>query len=184
MVHRIVTSHRWTLFMTLGVGLLALAVAITFSKSSPASAQGPLTIDKTASATLVHPGNIVTYTLTVNNTGALGATAFLTDVIPFGVNHVLGSETGGATFSAGPPAQVNWSGPVNPGVPVVLTFAVQVVEPGTLGPFPISNSAQVCFGATCAGSNTVIIYSSRLRDIYLPIIFKNWDPDDFWPWNE
>ena len=162
MTHRGTLLCRWPLFATLGVGLLMVLAAFVIAKTPPISAQGPITISKAASASLVRPGDTVTYRVTFTNTGALATTATMTDVIPFGVNYVLGSETGGATYSPGSPARVNWSGTLNPGVPVVVTFRVLVVEPGTLGPFPVTNRAQVCYGVTCVWSNTVIIYDSEL----------------------
>jgi uncharacterized repeat protein (TIGR01451 family) len=136
-------------------------------------------IVKAADATDVNPGDRVTYTITFTNTGTASLPVTMVDIIPFGVNYVSGSATGGATYSAG---RVNWSGTVNPGQTVVVTFQVDVVEPSTLGPFPIPNRARLCSGGSCVWSNTVTIYSSRVRAVYLPIITRNWEYRPPWPW--
>ena len=183
MIHQTALFRRWPLLVTLGVGLLVILGAISIARIPPISAQGPVIISKTASATFVRPGDTVVYTVVFTNTGALSTAASMTDTIPFGVNYVLGSVTGGATYSSVPSAQVTWSGTLNPGVPAVVTFQVRIVEPGTLGPFPITNRAQVCYDSTCVWSNAVIIYSSRNYVFYLPIVTKDFDPATIWPWS-
>jgi uncharacterized repeat protein (TIGR01451 family) len=140
-------------------------------------------IVKAADVTNTRPGDQVTYTLTFTNTGTASPLVTVSDVIPFGVTYVGGSATTGTySFSPGPPAQVNWSGTMSPGQTVVITFQVLVVEPSTLGPFPISNRAQLCFGGNCVWSNTVIVYSSRIEMVYLPLIMRNYEHRPPWPW--
>lgn len=174
----------WSPLAVLGVGLLAILAAVAMVLALSALAQAPdVTVDKTASSYSVIVGDVVTYTINITNTGPASAAVVMTDVMPFGANYVLGSVTGGATYNPGPPERITWSGTVNPGQTVIITFQVLVVEPGTSGPLPIINEA-------CANDGTgevcdlVTIYSIRPSlKVYLPIVTKNYVPPQPWPWS-
>ena len=167
---RQVSFRRWALCAVLTASALA-ALAIPFhTRSSSVSAQGlVLSISKAVSTVHVHPDNEVIYTITFTNTGASGFVSMV-DVIPFGVTYVPGSATGGAVYMPSPPARVVWSGTMAPGSRVV-TFRAKVVEPGTLGPFPIVN--QACVNDTTCDSASV---SSTRVKVYLPVTTKNYSP--------
>jgi uncharacterized repeat protein (TIGR01451 family) len=92
MLDRTALSRR-CLFVALGVGVLVVLAVILLGWTVSVSAQGPFTVSKAADAIYANPGARVTYTITFTNTG-VGGTAVMTDVIPFGVNYVLGSATG------------------------------------------------------------------------------------------
>jgi len=143
------------------------------------SARGVLTISKAVDRVSVHPGEQVTYTIVFTNAGPGSTAAVMTDVIPFGVNYVAGSATGGATYVPGSSAYVSWSGTLNPGDVVTVTFRALVVEPETLGPYPILNRAQI----NGAWSNPVTIYSTRGL-CYLPLVTRNYAPSPVWPWGD
>jgi uncharacterized repeat protein (TIGR01451 family) len=130
-------------------------------------AQGGITIDKVADRMTVSPGDVVTYTITIRNTGS-SRSITVRDQIPFGVEYVDGSATGGATYSSGPPAQVTWSGTIDTGQTVVFTFQVLVVEPETLGPVCFPNQA----------------YSDEARSNIVEVCSRRPPPDgdeDTWP---
>jgi len=178
MPRRITLLQGWSLLAVLGVSILAILVVIAMGLALSASAQGPsLSISKTASEINVHPNEVVTYTITFTNTGTVSASVVMTDIIPFGVHYVSGSATGGATYSDG---RVTWSGTMNPGQIVVITFQVLVVEPETLGPLPILNTACASDG-TGEICSSITIYSSWYK-MFLPIIMKNYAPGPPWPW--
>ena len=173
MLHRFVLLHHRPLLPALGVSVLAILVVAVIGLSLSASAQGvpELSVSKTASKIHVHPNELVTYTISLENAGTVSASAMLTDTVPFGVTYVPGSATGGATYSDG---KVTWSGTVNPSETKVITFQVIVAEPETLGPLPIVNTA-------CADDGTdmvcdwIVIYSRRYK-VFLPCITKNHRP--------
>lgn len=143
-------------------------------------AQIPMPITKFADRTDVHPGDYVTYTLVFTNTASVVATAVMTDVIPSGVVYDPGSVTGGATYVPGPPAYISYVGVLNPGQQAVVTFRVQVVQPGTAGPLPILNEACV----NGSWSNAVIVNSTRGGILYLPVVWKGYVPRPPWPWSQ
>jgi uncharacterized repeat protein (TIGR01451 family) len=134
----------------------ALLVTVYLSVPQPALAQGGITITKAADRMSVSPGDVVTYTITVRNTGS-SRSVTVWDQIPFAVEYVDGSATGGATYSSGPPAQVTWSGTIDTDETVVFTFQVFVVEPETVGPLCFTNQAH----SDEASSNIVEVCSGR-----------------------
>ncbi len=159
MSHR-VPFRRGGVLVAIGVGVLAVVAAIVVSKTWSVSAQaGTFNISKSANATVVQPGDEITYSIIFTNTGGVATTAVMTDIIPYGVTYVTGSataSTGTPVYNLSP-ARINWSGTVNPGQQIVVTFRVLVVEPGTLGPFPLVNQAQV----NGVWSIPVTVYSVR-----------------------
>lgn len=173
MLHRFVLLHHRPLLPALGISVLVILVVVVMGLSLSASAQGvpELSVSKTASKIYVHPNEVVTYTISLRNTGTASASVTLTDTVPFEVTYVPGSATGGATHSDG---KVTWSGTVDPGNTKVITFQVIVAEPETLGPLPIVNTA-------CADDGTdmvcdwIVIYSRRYK-VFLPCITKNHRP--------
>ncbi|MEN0084686.1 MAG: hypothetical protein AAGC66_07950 [Leifsonia sp.] len=94
------------------------------------------TVAKTSSATgPVHPGDVVTYTVTVTNTG----TADYTAAAPATVTDDLSKVLDDATYVAGSASSgavvdnttLTWSGPLAVGTPQTITYQVQVGPAGT-----------------------------------------------------
>jgi uncharacterized repeat protein (TIGR01451 family) len=104
---------------------------------------------KTVNAATATPGTILTYTLTLNNSGNAVANAVLTDTLPPELqNPVLISVSSGAAQVVGP-SQVRWSGQVTPTQNVVITFRatlLPVLDNGT----QVANTALVDDGVNPA----------------------------------
>ncbi len=83
---------------------------------------------KNSSTPHANPGEVVTYTIRLNNTGGLSAqTVFLTDTIPTGLTYVTGSfsaSSGTANASLAP--TLRWQGPLSPTKTITLTYRVTV----------------------------------------------------------
>ncbi|WP_314147272.1 hypothetical protein [uncultured Leifsonia sp.] len=98
---------------------------VTFSDPS-------YTVSKTASAATAHPGQKVTYTVTVKNTGAWAYTAANPATFSDDLSKVLddatynGDATGGATVNGN---TLSWSGPLAAGATQTITYSVTVDSP-------------------------------------------------------
>ena len=94
------------------------------------------TVAKTSSATgPVHPGDVVTYTVTVTNTGTADYTAAAPATITDDLSKVLddatyvaGSASNGAVVNN---TTLTWSGPLAVGTPQTITYQVKVGPAGT-----------------------------------------------------
>ena len=97
------------------------------------AATGVLTIHKDDGVTqCVNPGDTFTYTISYQNTGAIGVhNVVITDTLPGGVTYV--SCTGGGIYNVGPPETVTWNiGTISVGTSGSVTVTV-TVNAGTEG---------------------------------------------------
>jgi uncharacterized repeat protein (TIGR01451 family) len=133
------------------------------------SAPNLATSTKVASATgAVLPGALVTYTITLNNTGGANATARITDVIGsyYTVYQAL-------DFTQSPTGTLTWTGVVTAGQSVTLRFVAQVKSLVQLpvGQTTLANSMAVNDGVhapfvvSTGSAPTVRVYGN-----YLPLI--------------
>jgi uncharacterized repeat protein (TIGR01451 family) len=136
------------------------------------------TSTKSVNKTTVSAGDGLTYTITLTNTGTADTTANVTDTLPANV-----TWAGQFTASTGMPIwdgghnRLLWSGPVDVGIPVTITYQMTVnlgIPGGTL----ITNTAAVddrAGNVSETGPVTVAVASEAPGiDIYLPIITKNY----------
>ncbi|WP_213014150.1 beta strand repeat-containing protein [Plantibacter sp. CFBP 13570] len=92
------------------------------------------TVDKTASASTVTPGSVLTYTVTVTNTGQIAYTAEAPASFSDDLSAVLDDATynddatAGATLSGN---TLSWSGALPIGETVTVTYSVTVKQPNT-----------------------------------------------------
>jgi uncharacterized repeat protein (TIGR01451 family) len=114
---------------------------------------GPaLTVNKTVDRQTAAPGEILTYTLTVTNTGGTVTGAALFDVIPTGTQFVQASNNGVLSGET-----VVWSfDNLAAGTGAAVSFRARVLE-DTVAGTPISNQAQLAIPAqgSVLTSNTV-----------------------------
>ncbi|WP_326828865.1 DUF11 domain-containing protein [Streptosporangium sp. NBC_01810] len=116
-----------------------------------------LTIVKTPGVTSTTPGGTVGYTVTATNTGQVPfAAATFTDalagVLDDAVYNGDASATRGTVTFAG--SNLTWSGALNPGDGVTLTYSVTTNTPGT-GDQKLTNTVtSTTAGSTCPTGNT------------------------------
>ncbi len=132
--------------VTTAEGVTDIYTATSQSQVTPA-----LSVTKRADANLVLPGEQLTYTLAVTNTGNVTLTATITDILP--VNVTLGETSGGSIIL--PPGWIVWS-PVTLAPADVWTKTVVVtVTMGATG--PLTNTVQVATEEGAWGADTVIV---------------------------
>ncbi|MBN1219195.1 MAG: CehA/McbA family metallohydrolase [Anaerolineae bacterium] len=112
------------------------------------------------------PGELITYTLTVTNSGITTATGLLiTDAIPAGTNYA----SGGMLM---PGNVVSWTAPSLAANGEVITMSFGVTVTATYG---IANTDYrvSCCGAEISATGKVTVYTNW-RKYYLPVIMKAW----------
>jgi uncharacterized repeat protein (TIGR01451 family) len=130
---------------------------------------GPGESQKTASAITPTYGQIVTYTVVVQNlTAPATATVYLTDTLPSGIVYIPGTLTATrGTVSAA--ASLYWTGSISDAHAVTITYAVTVTHAGT--PRVISNTATVAVPGYQTFDLTAIIVANGYS-VYLPVVMR------------
>lgn len=114
------------------------------------------TATKTASTNVVNPGGVITYTVTLVNTGTADYTAAAPATFTDDLSAVLddatynNDATAGATYAA---PTLSWAGPLAVGQTVTVTYSVTVNDPDT-GDSVLPNTVVTGLGGNCEiGSN-------------------------------
>jgi uncharacterized repeat protein (TIGR01451 family) len=142
-----------------------------------ADVEGPspnlTTSEKSASSPNADPGEVVTYTILLNNTGAPSdETAYLTDTVPTGLGYVAGSLTAtqGHVDDSQDPI-LRWTGSLTPTRQITITY--QVTATGHLTG-SIVNQAQLASTniAPLTLANALFVprstFTTTHRDFFLP----------------
>jgi uncharacterized repeat protein (TIGR01451 family) len=124
---------------------------------------------KSANETSIGAGHLLTYTIALTNGGAAGISGVhVTDTLPISVTYVYNSltaTTGSYGYATG---VVTWTGSVNAGTGVTITFGATVTETAPLG-VSIANSAIISGGGEIITRTATFQVGHR---IYLPIVMK------------
>ncbi len=118
-----------------------------------------LTIVKTASTTAPVPGQQVTYTITVTDTGQTSYTgASLTDPLTGVLDDAAYDSDAPATATAGTVSYagstVSWTGDLNPGDAAAITYSVTIDNPDN-GDLVLANTVtSATAGSNCAAAST------------------------------
>ncbi|GLW75258.1 hypothetical protein Kpho02_75550 [Kitasatospora phosalacinea] len=135
----------------------ACTTATACTTSTPVTTRA-FTIAKTASLTTARPGDQVTYTVTVTNTGTTDFTADTPAAFTDDLSAVLddatynGDATNGATVTG---TTLTWSGPLAAGTRATITYSATVNAPDT-GDRVLRNTAVPGTSGTCADDTSCI----------------------------
>jgi uncharacterized repeat protein (TIGR01451 family) len=169
---------------------VGLAVAIAFAVaglllSLAQTARGDVAAlegsTKSASSDVVYPGDLLTYTIIISNTGpVITSTVFVTDVLPTAVTYV--SHAAPTNVLSGTAGQlVTFTLPLlDEGASVVLELVAQVgdgVAPGTV----FTNTAVIDDHTTVVEPSVVVTVAAPPQFVYFPIIMKRWPPIPYPP---
>lgn len=126
---------------------------LTLAPQVVASVTGTKTVDKDGVGATVSPGDTLTYTIRVTNTGA-GTNVQIADPIPVDTTYVADSATGGASYDP-TNDRVTWSGSLGTGISAEFTFKVKINQ-APLQSSTILNAAAMTYG----GSNFPALLSA------------------------
>jgi uncharacterized repeat protein (TIGR01451 family) len=135
------------------------------------------TSSKTVNVFAASPGTPLTYTITLRNiTEADVSNVVVTDTVPVSLTYNINSLSATAGSYGYANGVITWTGSVNAGGAVTITFGATVSQTAT--PFgSIVNSAVISGGGEIiTRTATVAVEPQR---IYLPIITRNYCPDFF-----
>jgi len=150
---------------------------------------------KYVSPLTVSPGDTLTFTVVVRNTGSADAVGVtLRDPIPDYATYVSGSATGGATYNAAQD-RIEWEGTIPTGGSTTVTFQV-TADPTTRG-LPIINQATISHpwayttyeyaaAGVLTGADILVVeddyYTTDARGIYTEALEANgYTRYDFYP---
>jgi uncharacterized repeat protein (TIGR01451 family) len=153
--------------------VLALPAPLTDDVAVKVSWMGPAlgASTKTVNRFTAGPEDILTYTVSVVNSGAISVTAAVTDEIPANTSYVAGSadvtpDAGDLDDAAG----IRWRGGLDSGERVTITFAVQVGP--EQDPYVVSNVAVIEAGSERIERRALTIVNGR--QVYLPMVLRSW----------
>jgi uncharacterized repeat protein (TIGR01451 family) len=136
----------------------------------------PVLVTSRKSATPRHldPGQAVTYTILISNTGNLAASAVLTDTPPVGMvplTGTLAATSGPTPTHAG--GQIHWSGTVESGTGVRVTYMLSPTAETPSG-ILLTNTAEIA--GSVLGPFTRHETVVQVRRVWLPLILRGWWP--------
>jgi len=137
-----------------------------------------LEVQKEVNTTLARPGDTLTYTITIWNSGDTSTDAWLTDTLPTGeLTYATGSLTATAgTFGIEAGETITWAGSLGLSEAATVVFAAQIASPlGDQAYFDVINTAQVT-GAGTLVSDSVKTTAVVTFEIRMPIVAYNYPP--------
>jgi len=144
-------------------------VTTTISSSPNLSASA-----KRVSSVSASPGGVLTYTVTLSNTGNMNAySARLTDTLPITLTYSPGSTTGGAIYTTAT-RTITWMGVVTAGSALSLTYSAVITSPLSIVA-TITNVATIYDGVNPA-FETVAVTTTVTPTIWrlsIPYLAKN-----------
>ena len=105
------------------------------------------------------PGQVITYTVTITNTGqttytAAAVTVSFAQMSDDGAYNGDASATAGRLAYAAPAPTLTWTGDLNPGDTAVITYTVTANNPDTGDKLVITTAASAAAGSTCPPGTT------------------------------
>ena len=121
---------------------------------------------KTVDPTVAQVGEVVTYTIAIVNTGAISATAIITDPLPASTRYITGSSTIDGIpielYDAGSNS-LKWSGSIAANEGVTLSFQAAIVSSGS-----VINTVTINDGTFLVFERTAVLW----QRVFLPAIWK------------
>lgn len=127
---------------------------------------------KTADKTVAYLGDVITYQISMTNTGNVPANnVVITDPIPAGTQLVPGSLIVSVPYTGSPALGIQLTNPVAPGETVTVTFQIKVTD--VPNPNPIVNTATAAFTYTVDPANPDGVSGTATSDSFTTAVFRN-----------
>ncbi|MEG0794312.1 MAG: hypothetical protein RSG95_00770 [Bacilli bacterium] len=125
---------------------------------------------KTVDKQVASQGDILTYTITLKNTGNVSANnVIVTDILPNGTTYIPFSTTSNLPFSGDPTSTITLTGPITPNTTATISFKAKVTSLPLINPIPNKSTVSYTFTVDPSKPNG-IVSNGESNTVYTNII--------------
>lgn len=177
---------HWTLLAS----LLALTLALGFTfllshfqvqaQSASETAEAALQARKEVSSDEAEPGDVLTYTITVSNSGDSSAGTWLTDVLPAQLSYASDSLTATLGTWGVEDGTITWTAELSGGESAMVMFGAEVSSAVPRDSW-ITNTVEISGPSQSLTRSVEVYVPPDVYYVYLPRLVRRWPPVPYAP---